>query len=60
MEDLGGVHWALDLLGWVSGGGSLAEVEQVFTEVVCLLEKSLLSEIVFDILEVAIGDWELG
>lgn len=60
MKDLGGVHRALKLFSRVTGGGSLAEVEEVLAEVVGLLEESLLSQVVFDILEVAIGHWELG
>ena len=60
LEDLSGVHWALELLIGVGFVGSLADGEEVLAEIVCLLEESLLSEVVFDILEVAIGDRELS
>ena len=54
LEDLGGVHWALELLIGVGFVGSLADGEEVLAEIVCLLEESLLSEIVFDIFQITI------
>jgi hypothetical protein len=60
LEDLGRVHWALKLFGRVGGRSLLAQVEEILAEVVGLLEESLLSQVVLDILEVAVGHWELG
>lgn len=60
LKDLGGVHWALKLFIVVTGWDSFTDVEKVFTEVVCLLVKGLFSEVVFDIFEVTIWNWELG
>ena len=54
LKDLGGVHWALKLFIGISGLDSFADVEKVFTEIVCLLVEGLLSEVMLDIFEVTI------
>ena len=59
MQDLRRVHGALQLLG-ISLILLTAEVEEVLAEVVSLLEQGLLPEVVFDVLEVGVGDRELG
>lgn len=54
LKDLSGVHWALELFCWITRVLSFAEVEKVLAEVVSLLEESLLSEVVLDVLKVTI------
>lgn len=60
LKNLSGVHWALKLFVGIGVWDSLADVEEVFAEVIGLLVEGLFSEVVLDIFEVAIWDWKLG